>query len=732
MKKLIKVAIFPILTVLLFCGLLIYNKDAKNKMVAEEVSGADGLIYADYFTGNAAHYEWQFEYNDKSKSPKFINDMMMMDGFASIPSFAMLQYTLPEKCDIYFTIEVARRGEGDNRDPAVFLNVGENFQNRYMLYFKEKAITFTYNGTENLINKRVDELTVRKAYSFRISLDGKTMTLYMDQREEPIFTYTATDNYANFSQARNFGVWGTASEFYFDDLVVTNGSDYIPVRELAISGDEKNEVEGIDTQMQMKACLNPSNSTDRALVWSVDDRSIADITSGGLLTAKKYGTVMVTARTRDSLGVVASCKVVIKKVTGAKEGEEISKVSKSWNLANDYSVVYESENPDFLYPMSPYITVLKSGRIIVLFDLNGDGLDERIPVGYDKPVDWGPNKQHVVVAYSDDGGETWTHSYECPGLFPRAFEDGEKLYLIRRDENRQLAISYSDDEGETWSESFIIDERAWSSAPTSIIYKGEYLYMTMETAENSALCPVLMRAKCGDDLTKTESWTFSEPISLEDIVGQEVSDTDYTGIRVYSNPNMGTGWLEGNVIQMYDKTSAWYDETMNSFYILLRGQVFHSGYAAVVKVTENEDGTMTPSKVQTEEGNTQLYLAMPGGHDKFSIIYDEASQLYWLASSYSDNSIISQKYVTGDMQGGPWLERNELALYFSKDALNWNFAGMIAEGDSERESRAYPHLAIDGEDLLVVTRCGTEESRSLHDNNIISMHRIKNYRDLVY
>ena len=132
MKKLIKVAIFPILTVLLFCGLLIYNKDAKNKMVAEEVSGADGLIYADYFTGNAAHYEWQFEYNDKSKSPKFINDMMMMDGFASIPSFAMLQYTLPEKCDIYFTIEVARRGEGDNRDPAVFLNVGENFQNRYM------------------------------------------------------------------------------------------------------------------------------------------------------------------------------------------------------------------------------------------------------------------------------------------------------------------------------------------------------------------------------------------------------------------------------------------------------------------------------------------------------------------------------------------------------------------------------------------------------------------------
>ena len=186
------------------------------------------------------------------------------------------------------------------------------------------------------------------------------------------------------------------------------------------------------------------------------------------------------------------------------------------------------------------------------------------------------------------------------------------------------------------------------------------------------------------------------------------------------------------MFQIYDKDHIWYDESMNTFYIYLRATIGRAGYAAVMKVTENEDGTMTPSVVTTKAGNSQLYVAMPGGHDKFCIIYDEKSGLYWLASNYSDNSMIKREYTTGDKQATTFLERDRLALYFSKDALNWNFAGIITEGDSERESRAYPYITVDGDDLLVVTRCGTEESRSLHDNNILSFHRIKDFRELVY
>ena len=64
--------------------------------------------------------------------------------------------------------------------------------------------------------------------------------------------------------------------------------------------------------------------------------------------------------------------------------------------------------------------------------------------------------------------------------------------------------------------------------------------------------------------------------------------------------------------------------------------------------------------------------------------------------------------------------------------MNWNFAGMITEGDTARESRSYPHMVVDGDDLLLVSRTGTEESSSMHDNNLLTLHRIENFRDLVY
>lgn len=733
MKRILKLAIFPILTVLLLSAFMVYVSKGESAMVAEEASGSDGLVYADYFTGNAAHYEWQFEYTDNSKSPKFVDDMMWTDGFSSLPSFAMLQYTLPSKCDIYFTVETTRRGEGSNRDSAVFLNVGETFQNRYMIFFKEGTVTLSYNGTKDLVNKKVEGLTVRNSNSFRISLDGKILALYVDGSQEPLFTFTATEQYANLAEARNFGVWGTSSEFYFDDLVVTNGENLIQVSELSVSGANGNVIEGIGTKMQMQASMNPVNCSDKGLVWKVDNPDLASISLSGVLTAKDYGKVKVTAYTRDGSGVVASCDVTIKKVSGAKKGEEASATAKNWCLADEYSIVYESENPDFLYPMSPYVTVLESGRIISAFDLNGEGLTERIPVGYDEPQDWGSGQQHVVVAYSDDDGKTWDYSLECPGLFPRVFEDGDKVYLIYRNEERKLAVAVSKDEGKTWSDDYVIDERGWHSAPTTIIYKEDYLYMTMEVSKDGSLSPILIRGKRGADLTKAENWTFSPELAMSDVIADSTTfDLDYTGIMEYNRSKDGLSWMEGNVIQMYNEASPWYDESMNTFYILLRGQTFRSGYAAVMKVTENADGTMTPSVVETEAGNTQLFVAMPGGHDKFCVIYDEESGLYWLASSYSHNSNLNRKYATGDQQGGARSERDKLALYFSTDCMNWNYAGMIAEGNSERESRAYPHIAVDGEDLLVVTRCGTEESSSAHDNNILSFHRIKDFRDLVY
>lgn len=733
MKNVLKLAVFPLITVILLVLAFLFNQQepATQTLSAEEASGSDGLLYADYFTGNSARYEWQFgEISQNTKDPTFVNNAMMMDGFNWLPGYAILQNTLPSKCDIYFTAQVARYGESTNRDPAVFLNVGETYGTRYMLWIQDGSVLLTQNTDNPIIQKKVEGLDVGTVHSFRMALDGASIALYVDGNAEPLFDYTATDDFASLANARNLAVYGRASEFYFDDLVITDGENLIAAEELTVTGQGGTTIEGIGTKMQMQALISPSNCTDKGLVWTVDDKEVATITTDGLLTAKGYGTVTVTARTRDGSGVAAECEISVTTVPGAAAGTEIISPYESNYLADEYAIVFESDDPHHLQPMSPYVTTLKSGRIIAAFDLVGSRVSDRIPIGYEENPGWVGYR--VMVAYSDDGGTTWNYSLERLGLFPRVFEDGDKVYLIYRDDNSQLAVACSEDNGETWSEGSVIDERSWHSAPTTVITKGDCLYMTMEVTVDGSLAPILIRAKSGTDLTKKENWSFSEPLSLMQIVGDATrAELDYTGIQ-RNTASSDIRWLEGNVFQIYDESHPWYDSSMNTFYIYSRLTSGRAGYAGLIKVIENADGTMTPSVVQPESGNQQVFVAMPGGNDKFSLIYDETSQLYWLASNFNDNSLIDQAYVTGDMQANPAHERDRLALWFSKDALNWEFAGMITEGDTERESRAYPHICVDGDDLLVVTRCGTEESSSSHDNNILSFHRVENFRDLVY
>jgi hypothetical protein len=41
-------------------------------------------------------------------------------------------------------------------------------------------------------------------------------------------------------------------------------------------------------------------------------------------------------------------------------------------------------------------------------------------------------------------------------------------------------------------------------------------------------------------------------------------------------------------------------------------------------------------------------------------------------------------------------------------------------------------MVADGDDLLVLSRSGDERAKNAHDGNLITLHRIENFRDLVY
>lgn len=61
----------------------------------------------------------------------------------------------------------------------------------------------------------------------------------------------------------------------------------------------------------LSATVVPENVTDAAINWSSSNTKLATVSAKGLITAKKKGTVTITAEAKDGSGVVATCKVKI-------------------------------------------------------------------------------------------------------------------------------------------------------------------------------------------------------------------------------------------------------------------------------------------------------------------------------------------------------------------------------------------------------------------------------------
>ena len=70
---------------------------------------------------------------------------------------------------------------------------------------------------------------------------------------------------------------------------------------------------------QLKATVLPSNAYNKNVTFKSSNPSVASVASNGKITAKKAGTVIITATAKDGSGKKATCKVVVKQsVTAVK------------------------------------------------------------------------------------------------------------------------------------------------------------------------------------------------------------------------------------------------------------------------------------------------------------------------------------------------------------------------------------------------------------------------------
>ena len=129
-------------------------------------------------------------------------------------------------------------------------------------------------------------------------------------------------------------------------------------------------------------------------------------------------------------------------------------------------------------------------------------------------------------------------------------------------------------------------------------------------------------------------------------------------------------------------------------------------------------------------GKKVLFVPCPGGQMRFHVLYDEPTKLFWLLSSQATDSMTRADRPT--RFNLPNNERHRLQLHFSRNMVDWCFAGLVAMGASPKQSRHYASMAIDGDDLVVLSRSGDARAKSAHDGNLITFHRVKDFRSLVY
>ena len=412
-------------------------------------------------------------------------------------------------------------------------------------------------------------------------------------------------------------------------------------------------------------------------------------------------------------------------------------------LAQEHVVVGESPDPKDIPLYTPSILRLAGGRLVATYERGGTARQN--------------NAAYAFVLTSDDHGLTWTQRAATHITHGRVFTAGKSICFLGQ--RGDLQIARSDDRGQTWTEPVALTKgQSWHQSACNVWHTRGHVYLVMErttTKENKAwpvgsLAPVLLRAPETVDLTKRESWTFASELVFADLIAgykQNEPALDLFGVPFFKQgyPDRAVvatapvrrtmspmGWLETNVVQFVDPDHYWFDPTGHTFHLFMRAHTGGTGYAALAKAVENADGTMTTQLESVPSGKKMLFLPFPGGQMRFHVLYDEQTKLYWLLSSQATDSMRRADRLPPERYDLPNNERHRLVLHFSKNMVDWCFAGVVAITGSPKEARHYACMDFDGDDLVILSRSGDARAKSAHDGNLITFHRVVNFRQLVY
>jgi len=398
-------------------------------------------------------------------------------------------------------------------------------------------------------------------------------------------------------------------------------------------------------------------------------------------------------------------------------------------LAQEYVVVHRVRDLDdpakAVCVGSPDIIRLPSGRLIASMEL----WLKRPTSGDEGGIDY---PHHCKIKASEDGGRTWTQISANGITWGSLFFVKDALHMIGNDPHkRDIRIIRSADGGQTWSEPVVLlsDSRYHGSA-TPVHVKDGFVYRAFEDMDLGS-ASLVVAGDLSEDLLDPAAWRMSnkvEPPRTTPSLSRQAST------KASGRDSGGNWFLEGNVVEIRDE-----------LYVLLRTRIdvqLTAGMTSICRL--DDDGT-------TMNYRFVQFHPMPGGQNKFKILHDDVSGLYWTCTTVVPDPYQNPKPLAKrGFHGNPGNTRRILMLNYSIDGLNWFQAGWVAMSKNPLESFHYSSQIVDGDDLLVLSRssiggnCGykdytwrtsySEGKAKLpynnHDSNMITLHRVKDFRSL--
>ena len=357
-------------------------------------------------------------------------------------------------------------------------------------------------------------------------------------------------------------------------------------------------------------------------------------------------------------------------------------------------VVNHSPASTKTYVGSPSICILPNGDYLASHEFFGPASTE-----------WEAALNYIFK--SSDRGKTWEKISEINGQFwSNLFVHNGLLYIMgtwKHDGN--FIIRRSADGGITWtdpvdSKNGLLLKGEYHTAPMPMtIHKGRIWraierVISVDTTLNNQLCPMVISAPVDADLIDAGSWTASNYLT---------HDSTFLDGKFKNR-------LEGNVVVTPE------GKLVN----ILRVATTEKGRELAAVVDISEDGKTVMFDPETG------FMDFVGGAVKFSIRYDEESELYWTITN-----MVTDEYSHMDAAK----VRNKLVLKCSSDLKNWSVVKVLLyHPDVKKHAFQYIGWQFDGEDIIFLSRTSFDDefggAQNYHDANYITFHRIRNFRKL--